>query len=61
VRDVTREEIETFVREVVRGAQHVVGERRREDRVVEQITDRWEDDRDDSRQEGVWVGQESAG
>jgi len=58
---VTREEIEGFVRDVVRGAQHIAGERRREDRIVEQIADRWQSDDDDTWQRGVWVGQESAG
>lgn len=40
----TREEIEHFVRAVVRGAQHVVGEARREERIVELIVDRWVED-----------------
>lgn len=43
----TKEEIEQFVRTVVRGAQHITGERRREEHIVEQITDRWQDSADD--------------
>jgi hypothetical protein len=54
----TRTEIEAFVRSVVRGAQYVDGDT--EGRIVEQIADRWQEDTDDARENGIYDGFEAS-
>lgn len=56
-----RVEIEAFVRSVVHGVMETTGDRVTvEERIVEQIADRWEEDADDVRETGIYDGLEAS-